>query len=102
VRSVDEHSRLFIPYGLRDGPGVDSASNRNKYQGYFLGSKGGQGIGLTILPPSCANSLEIGSLNFLEPSEPVQAYTGLALPFPFFLLILYRQMQKFPPKSQYF
>src|SRR5215475_112494 len=40
------------------GPGVDSASNRNEYQGYFLGGKGGQCIGLT-LPPSCAVCLEI-------------------------------------------
>jgi hypothetical protein len=39
--------------------GVDLASNRNEYQEYFLGGKGGQCIGLTTLPPSCANCLEI-------------------------------------------
>ena len=55
------------------GPGVDSASNRNEYQEYFLGSKGGQGVGLISLPPSCADWLEIGSLNLLKPSRPVQA-----------------------------
>ena len=36
------------------GTGVDSASNRNEYQEYFLGSKEGQWVRLTTLPPSCA------------------------------------------------
>jgi len=40
------------------GPGVDSASNRNEYQEYFLGGRGDQCIGLTTLPPSCADCLE--------------------------------------------
>jgi len=35
------------------GPGVDSASNRNEYQEYFLGGKGGRCVRLTTLPPSC-------------------------------------------------
>jgi hypothetical protein len=39
---------------------VDSASNRNEYQEYFLGDKGGRWcIELTTLPPSCADCLEI-------------------------------------------
>jgi hypothetical protein len=29
-------------FGLHYGPGVDSASNRNEYQEYFLGGKGGR------------------------------------------------------------
>jgi hypothetical protein len=33
--------------------------NRNEYQGYLPGGKGGQCIGLTTLPPSCADCLEI-------------------------------------------
>ena len=41
------------------GPGVDSASNKNEYQEYFLGGKGGRCVGLTNLPPSCANCLDI-------------------------------------------
>jgi len=41
------------------GPGVNSASNRNKYQGYFLGGKGSRCVGLSTLPPSCADCLEI-------------------------------------------
>jgi len=36
------------------GPGVDTASNRNEYQEYFLGGKGGRCVELTTLPPSCA------------------------------------------------
>jgi len=39
------------------GRGVDSVANRNEYQEYFLGGKGGRRIGLTTLPR--ANYLEI-------------------------------------------
>ena len=38
---------------------VDSASNRNEYQEYFQGSKGGRCVGLTTLPPLGADCLEI-------------------------------------------
>ena len=41
------------------GHGIDSASNRNENQEYFLGDKGGRCVGLTNLPPSCADCLEI-------------------------------------------
>jgi hypothetical protein len=41
------------------GPGVDSASNRNEHQEYFLGGKRGRCVGLTTLPTSCADCLEI-------------------------------------------
>jgi hypothetical protein len=41
------------------GPEVDSASNRNEYQEYFLGCKGGWCVGLTTLPPSCTACHEI-------------------------------------------
>jgi hypothetical protein len=43
----------------RYGPVVYSASNRNEYQEYFLGVKCGRCLGLTTLPPSCADCLEI-------------------------------------------
>jgi hypothetical protein len=43
---------------------VDSASNRNEYQEYFLGSKGGRCVGLTTF-------------------KPIQAYNGVALTFTF-------------------
>jgi len=64
-------------------PEVDSVSNINEYQEYFLGGKGGGCVRLTTLPPSCAVVTKSGSLNFLEPSGPVQACNGTALPLPF-------------------
>jgi hypothetical protein len=48
---------IILPTAL--WPWGDSASNRNEYQEYLLGGKGGQCIGLTTLPPSCADCLEI-------------------------------------------
>jgi len=40
-------------------PGVDLACNRNEYQEYVLGNKGGRCVGLTTLATSCAKYLEI-------------------------------------------
>ena len=53
---------LYCHYvrGSNCGPGVESVSNRNEYQEYFLEGKGGRCVGLTTLPPSCADCLEIG------------------------------------------
>jgi len=50
---------IFHSFRPHYGPGVDSASNRNEYQEYFLGGKGGRCVGLTNLPPSCVDCLEI-------------------------------------------
>ena len=63
------------------GPGVDSASNRNENQGHFLEVEAAGCKGLTTLPPSCAVFMKSGYLNFLEPSGPLQASNGTALPF---------------------
>jgi len=41
------------------GPGVDSASNSNEYQEYFMGGKVGRCVGLTNISPFCADCLEI-------------------------------------------
>ena len=63
-------SGLFIDiksFRSHCGPGVDSASNRNEHQDYFLGGKGGRCVSLTTLPPSCAVVTKSGNLNFLEP-----------------------------------
>ena len=38
------------------------------------------------LPPSCAVVMKSGNLNFLEPSEPLQACNGTALPLPFLVI----------------
>jgi len=81
VRFLMVSLEFFIDITSRPhyGPGVDSASKRNEYQQYFLGCKGGWCIGLTTLPPSCADCLEIGSLNLLEPSGPVLSCSGTVL-----------------------
>ena len=62
------------------GSGVDSASNRNEYQEYFVGSKGGRCVRLINLPLSCAVVMKSGYLNFLETSGPLQACNGTDLP----------------------
>jgi len=41
------------------GPGIESASNRNEYQEYFVGGKGGRCVGLANLSPSCVECLDI-------------------------------------------
>jgi len=47
--------------------------------GIFPGGKGGRCVGLTKLPPSCADCRKIwDSLNLLEPSGIVQACNGIA------------------------
>jgi hypothetical protein len=38
---------------------VDSASNRNENQEYFLVGKGGRYLGLTTFSPSCSDCLDI-------------------------------------------
>jgi hypothetical protein len=48
--------------------------------GFISWSKDGRCVRLTTLPPSCAVVMESGNLNFLEPSGPLQAYNGTALP----------------------
>jgi hypothetical protein len=60
-------------------PWDNSASDRNEYEEYFLGCKGGWYNGLMILPPSCAYCLEIWSLNLVEPSRPVHGLLYLYL-----------------------
>jgi hypothetical protein len=61
--------------------GVDSASNRNEYQKYFLGAKaaGGRCVWLTSLPQSYAYCLKIWEPQ--PPGGPVKACNGIALPF---------------------
>ena len=49
--------------------------------GVFPGGKGGRYVRLTTLPPSFAVFMKSGNLNFLEPSGPLQASSGTALPF---------------------
>jgi len=53
---------FLLPFRPHYGPGVESASNRNEYQGYLLGGGEGKGcrcVGLITLPPSRGKCLEI-------------------------------------------
>ena len=59
---------------------VDSASNGNEYQEYFLAGKGGRWLGLTNLHFHVLNVLKYWGLNFLEHSRPDQNCNGIALP----------------------
>jgi len=71
--SLDFSIDIILP-AAHYGPGVDLASNTNEYQKYFLRGKGGWCVGLTTLPPSCTDCLEIW-----EPQPPgaLRACPGL-------------------------
>jgi len=56
--------------GPHNGPGVDSAFNRNEYQEYFLGVKAADNL---------TTFLKSGNPNLMETSGLVQACTGIAL-----------------------
>jgi len=57
----------------------------NVFLARFPGGKGGRCVRQTTLPPSCAVILKSGNPTFLEPSGPLQACNGTALPLPFIL-----------------
>jgi hypothetical protein len=71
------------------GPGVDSASNRIEYQEYFLegGRYSGGAYGWQPYHIHVPTVTKSGSLNLLETSGPVQAWTSIALPLPLPLLM---------------
>jgi hypothetical protein len=48
--------------------------------GIISWGKCGRCVRLTTLPLSCADVKKSGNLNFLEPTGPIQAYNGTALP----------------------
>jgi hypothetical protein len=57
LHGVNGILKLTFPAAISSG--VGSASNRNEYQGYLLRNEGAQCLRLTILPPSCADYLDI-------------------------------------------
>jgi hypothetical protein len=60
-------------------PGVDSASNRNEYHEYFLQHKGYLCVGLTTLPPSITDCLEIpGASTSWNPNDVSRPVMGSA------------------------
>jgi len=57
---------IILPAAL--WPRVEPASNRNEYQDYLLGGKGGRCLGIDNLPTFMYRlSRNSGSLNLLEP-----------------------------------
>jgi hypothetical protein len=58
------------------------------------GGKGGRCVGLTAVPPSYAVVMKSGNLNFLEPSGPLQACNGTALPLPFYEITLIKTVKQ--------
>jgi len=67
---------------LHYGPGVNSASNRNEYQEYFLGGTGGQCIRLTTYLHPVPLSRNVGTLTSWNPlglSRPVMGLFYLYL-----------------------
>jgi hypothetical protein len=59
-------------------PGFDSVTNRNEHHGYLLEGKGGRCVGLTTLPPSCADCMEIvGASNSWSPGILPRPVMGL-------------------------
>ena len=73
-------------------PGADSAS-KSEYQD-IPGSKGGRCVRLTTYHFHVPIVKKSGGLNLLEPSVPVQACNGTALPFTYFLLVLFLSRMK--------
>jgi len=65
---------LTLSFRSHYGPVIHSTSNRSEYWKYFLECKGGRCVGLTALPNSCADFLEMW-----EPKPPgtLRASPGL-------------------------
>ena len=58
-RSAVRFPMVSLEFFIDNPFGVYSASNRNEYRRYILVGKGGRWIGLTTLPPLCADVVEI-------------------------------------------
>jgi hypothetical protein len=69
--------RTVQPVASRYTDRAIPARNRNEYQGYFLGGKGGRCVGLTTLPPYYADCLEVWKP---ASSGSVRVCTGTASP----------------------
>jgi hypothetical protein len=97
MESVEFFIDIIVPATLRAL--INSASNKNEYQEYFLGGKGNWCIGLTTLPPSCAHCHEIW-----EPQPPgtLRACPGLYRDYYLYLLTIQLQCSIINIKILYF
>jgi len=77
-------TQSFCPHS---GTEVHSASNRNKYQEYFLGVKAAGVYGWQTYHLHVFIVLKLRSHNLLNPSGPVQGYAGIALPVYIYIYI---------------
>ena len=85
VRSQIEPLEFFIDiksFRSHYGPGVDSASNRNEYQEYLLGGKGGLCIRLTTYHHPVPLSWNLGTLTSRKPLGHSRPVTGLLYQYP--------------------
>ena len=90
------HCHKFLPIAL--WPWARHSLQQKWVPGAFPGGKGGPCLRLTTLPPSCAVIMKFGNLNFLEPSGPLRACNGTALPLPFWIM----DSQNFSPWYYYY
>jgi hypothetical protein len=65
---------IYLILKIHYGPGVDSASNRNEYQEFSWGIKGGRRVRLTTLPPSVSDCLD----KMWEPRRPTALWAFTA------------------------
>jgi len=81
--------------------GIDLTSNRNEYQGYFLGVKGGQCVRLTTYHHPVPLSRNLGTLTSWNPLDLSRSVMGLLYlyPPPLFYPILYATPLVCCPKS---
>jgi len=89
-------SGLFIDiksFRSHYGPGVDSASNRNEYQEYFLGGKGGRCLRLTTYHQPVPLSRNLGTLTSWNPLGLSRPVTGLL--YLYLYLFLYSHLTLF-------
>jgi hypothetical protein len=82
---------VSIPFQPHYGPGFDSPSNRNEYQGYLLEGRGGRCVELTTLPLLYADYPEI-----VVASKSLSA-KGLSRPVMGLLYLYFTLLQNFVP-----